>query len=85
MISSFEPSVDSSKPATDRHFKTGHHGAAETNGVLLRSLLGAQVGLDLGAPAPRSAFEDVRMMEQPIQERGDGGRVHTYCGAAGTE
>ena len=43
--------------------------------VLLRGLVGAQVGLDLGAPAPRSAFEDVRVMEQPIQERGDGGRV----------
>src|SRR5690349_6043166 len=67
------PSVDSSKPATDRHFKTGHHGvAAETNGVLLRGLLGAQVGLDLGAPAPRSAFENVGVMEQPIEERGDG-------------
>jgi hypothetical protein len=39
----------------------------------------------LGAPAPRSEFEDVRMIEQPIQERGDGGRVHTYCSAAGTE
>jgi hypothetical protein len=72
------PLIDTSKPAT-----TGV--AAETNGVLLRGLLGAQVRLDLGAPAPRSAFEDVRMMEQPIQERGDGGRVHTYCGAAGTE
>jgi hypothetical protein len=40
--------------------------------VLLRALLGAQVGLDLGAPAPRAAFEDVRVMEQPIEERGDG-------------
>jgi hypothetical protein len=37
-----------------------------------------------GAPAPRSEFEDVRMIEQ-IQERGDGSRVHTYCSAAGTE
>jgi hypothetical protein len=62
------PLIDTSKPAT-----TGV--AAETNGVLLRSLLGAQVGLDLGAPAPRSAFEDVRVMEQPIEERGDGGGV----------
>ena len=62
------PLIDTSKPAT-----TGV--AAETNGVLLRGLLGAQVGLDLGAPAPRSAFEDVRVMEQPIEERGDGGGV----------
>ena len=60
------PLIDTSKPAT-----TGV--AAETNGVLLRGLLGAQVGLDLGAPAPRSAFEDVRVMEQPIEERRDGG------------
>src|SRR5712691_5630396 len=43
--------------------------------VLLRGLVGAQVGLDLGAPAPRSALENVRVMEQPIEERGDGGRV----------
>lgn len=48
------PSIDTSKPAT-----TGV--ASETNGVLLRGLLGAQVGLDFGAPAPRSAFEDVRV------------------------
>jgi len=62
------PLIDTSKPAT-----TGV--AAETNGVLLRGLLWAQVGLDLGAPASRSAFEEVRMMEQPIKERGDGGGV----------
>ena len=43
--------------------------------VLLRGLVGAQVGLDLGAPAPGSAFEHVRVMEQPIEERGDGGGV----------
>jgi hypothetical protein len=43
--------------------------------VLLRGRVGAQVGLDLGAPAPRSAFKDVGVMEQPIQERGDGGGV----------
>src|SRR5437773_7483345 len=62
------PLIDTSKPAT-----TGV--AAETNGVLLRGLLRAQVGLDLGAPASRSAFEHVRMMEQPIEQRGDGGGV----------
>ena len=42
---------------------------------LLRDLLCAQVGVDFGAPAPRSAFEDVRVMEQPIEERRDGGGV----------
>ena len=62
------PLIDTSKPAT-----TGV--AAETNGVLLRRRLGAQVGLDFGPPAARSAFEHVRMMEQPIEERGDGGGV----------
>ena len=40
--------------------------------VLLRTLLRTQVGVDFGAPAPRSAFEDVRVMEQPIEERRDG-------------
>ena len=39
--------------------------------VLLRALLGAQVGVDLGAPAARSALEDMRVMEQPIEQRGD--------------
>jgi len=43
--------------------------------VLPRGLVGAQVGLDLGAPAPRSAFEHVRVMEQPIEQCGHGGRV----------
>jgi hypothetical protein len=62
------PLIDTSKPAT-----TGV--AAETNGVLLRGLLRAQVGLDPGAPAPRSAFEHVRVMEQPVEERGNGGGV----------
>jgi hypothetical protein len=70
------PSIDTSKPAT-----TGV--AAETNGVLLRARLGAQVRLPRCASS-ESEFEDVRMIEQ-IQERGDGSRVHTYCSAAGTE
>ena len=38
----------------------------------LRALLGAQVGLDLGAPAARAAFEHVSMVQQPIEERRDG-------------
>ena len=42
--------VDGAKPAFSP--------AAETSGVLLRRLLGAQVGLDFGAPAARPAFED---------------------------
>src|SRR5205814_8465219 len=62
------PLIDTSRPAT-----TGV--AAETTGVLLRGLLRAQVGLDPGSPAPRPAFEDVRVMEQSIEERRDGGGV----------
>ena len=54
--------TDTSKPAT-----TGV--AVETNRVLLRGLLGAQVGLDLGAPAGRSALEDGRVTQEPIEER----------------
>ena len=61
------PLVDRSKPAIS--------GGGRDWGVLLRRLLGAQVGLDFGAPAARAALEDVRVMEQPIEERGDGGGV----------
>ena len=50
------PLIDRAKPATTRV-------ASETNGVLLQSVLGAQVGLDFGAPAARSALQDVRVME----------------------
>ena len=39
--------------------------------VLLRNLLDAQIGLDFGAPAERTAFEHVRMVQQPIEERRD--------------
>jgi hypothetical protein len=39
--------------------------------VLLRRRLRAQVGVDFRAPAPRPAFEDVRLMEEAIKERGD--------------
>jgi hypothetical protein len=58
-----ESSVDSSKPAINRRFKTLHFWRAiETRGVLLRALLRAQVGVDLGAPAPWAALEHVRVM-----------------------
>ena len=36
--------------------------AAETGGVLLRSVLGLQVGMHFGAPASRATFQYVRMM-----------------------
>ena len=65
-------------PAKTRNFvdsATCRMSLAEAGAVLLRGLVGAQVGPDFNAPAPRSAFEDVRVMEQPIEERGDGGRV----------
>ena len=40
-----------------------------------RLLLAADVGLDFRAPAARSALEDMRMMEQAIEERRDSGGV----------
>ena len=40
-----------------------------------RRLFGAQVGLDFGPPTPWSALEHMRVMEQPIEQRGDGGGV----------
>jgi hypothetical protein len=49
--------------------------AIETSGFLLRGLLSAQVGLDLRAPAARSAPEHVRMMEQPIEQGRNRGGV----------
>jgi hypothetical protein len=55
------PFPDTAKPAISGV-------AIETSGVLLRGLLGAQVGLDLRAPAARSALEHVRVMEQPIEQ-----------------
>ena len=48
------PLIDTSNPAISR--------ATETRGVLLRGLLRTQVGVDLGAPAPWSALEDVGVM-----------------------
>ena len=58
-------SVDTSKPAISGM-------AAETGGVLPRGLRGAQVGLDLRAPAAWPALEDMAMMQQAIQQGGDG-------------
>jgi hypothetical protein len=56
-------SVDGSKPAISSTGKTGHfHAGDRDESVLLRGVVGAQVGLDLGTPASRSAFEDVGVM-----------------------
>ncbi|MGE4068631.1 MAG: hypothetical protein AB7H88_17785, partial [Vicinamibacterales bacterium] len=42
-------SVDTSNPAIDRQFKTGHFcRSTETHAVLLRQRLSAQVGVDFG-------------------------------------
>ena len=46
--------VDGSKPA--------FLPATETSGVLLREGVGAQVGVDFGAPAARPALEHMRVM-----------------------
>ena len=61
----FSASVDTSKPAISGM-------AAETGGVLPRGLRGTQVGLDLRAPAAWPALEDMAMMQQAIQQGGDG-------------
>ena len=62
------PSNDTSKPAT-----TGIRlGRVED---LRRRPVRPQVRLNLGAPAPGPTFEDVGMMEQAVQYRGDRGRV----------
>ena len=71
-----EPSVDTSNPAIDRRFKTGHfRRPTETHAVLLRELLSAQVGVDFGAPAAWPTFEHMCVMEEAIEERGDRGGV----------
>ena len=59
------PLIDTSKPAISGM-------AAETGGVLPRGLRGAQVGLDRRAPAAWPALEDMAMMQQAIQQGGDG-------------
>ena len=59
------PLIDTSKPAISGM-------ATETGGVLPRGLRGAQVGLDLRAPAAWPALEDMAMMQQAIQQGGDG-------------
>ena len=64
-----------SKPATRDRVKTGHQRATETGWYLARSLLGPQICVDLGAPAPRAALEDVGVVEQAVEHRGDGGGV----------
>ena len=57
------PSVDTSNPAIDRRFKTGHfRRPTETHAVLLRELLSAQVGMDFRAPAPWPTFEHMCVM-----------------------
>jgi hypothetical protein len=48
------PLIDTSNPAISR--------STEAGGVLLCGLVRTQVGVDLGAPAPWSALEDVGVM-----------------------
>ena len=55
------------KPATS--------GAIETGWFLARSFLGTQICVDFGAPAPGAALEDVGVVEETIEESGDGGGV----------
>jgi hypothetical protein len=63
-----DPSVDTLNPATDRHFKTGHHGRGVRDGSgLSHSSLWSQIGLHFRPPAPRSALQHVGVMEQAIE------------------
>ena len=56
-------SVDTSNPAINRHFKTGHFAStAETGGCLPHCGFGSQVRLYLCAPAPRSALQYVSVV-----------------------
>ena len=34
-----------------------------------------QIGLSLGSPAPRAALDDVGVMEESVEQRGDGGVI----------
>ena len=65
--------MDSSKPAICGHRKSGHFRRPET-GVefLLHGVLCSQGRLDLGAPASRPALQHVRVMEEAVEQRGDG-------------
>ena len=71
-----DPSVDTSKPAIGGRVKTGHtDGAPRRVSSYCVALLGTQVGVDLGPPAARSALEDVGVVQEAIEQRGDGGGV----------
>jgi hypothetical protein len=60
-------SVDTSKAASRGHFKTGHHGAGRDHGGVTCGDLFSQVGVQLGPPAPRTALEDVSLVEKPVE------------------
>jgi hypothetical protein len=70
-----KPSMRQPHRALGGHFKTGHlwtgqnrpFPAAETSDGLPRGLLLAQVGVSLGAPAARTALEDVSVMEEAVE------------------
>lgn len=58
-----DASVDTSNPAIDRRFKSGHFcRSTETHAVLLRQRLSAQVGVDFGPPAPGPTLEHMGVM-----------------------
>jgi len=61
------PIVDGSNPAISA--------GGRDIGVLPHRFLRAQVCLHLCPPAPGAAFEHVRVVEQPVEERGHRGRV----------
>ena len=48
---------------------------APANDESSASLAGSQIGGEFGAPAARATFQDVRVMQEAVEERGDRGGV----------
>jgi hypothetical protein len=68
-------SVDVRKPAICRQGKTGNFlRPAETSNFYFVASSVRKSVWTLGTPAPWPAFKHVRMMQQPIEQRGDGRR-----------
>jgi hypothetical protein len=76
--------VDTSKPATDRHCKTGHHGrGTRDQSSSTSSLVRAQGGEYLSPPAAWSALEHMSVMQRAIKQRGDGRGIAEQLAPAG--
>jgi hypothetical protein len=66
--------VDTLDPATDRHFKTGHHGRGVRDGSgISHSFHCSQIGLHFDAPAPRATHEPDPVADLLDVQVGDAG------------